>query len=648
MKTLLVTFSIVLLWPLTANCQTTECSNMSFTFPFSQGDAKWKEFKTSRDRIAALQIPENTLASISTEDLLFICFDYPYLSDVFAFDNMESGVKSVASKFNGLREFMLRQDQTEVLEKVFQRISTEHLFLGRSSGQEIGHNSLRISVLSYLLGRSEVLDRMIVSKKKNLLQLTQANIDTIFHYPDYTTSFGLSALKRLKHLLNESPERQIYGDYESVTRYTPNGSSVLAWKLFRNELSQTDKDYLEEQAETNYNAHAVSEATKTYNCHGFAWHMTAGGDSVWIGLTPNSYTDENIYWTDGSYVEVPESLATRVSYYESDSTNHSAIRITNNLYLSKWGLGPLMEHVPDGCPYYSSMPKKFYSAPVLSGPSTICSSSTGTYTVSGLPNVFTVNWYFSDGFGPTPPTIQSSGHSCTVVNNITKTYMGTLNAAIYYNSTLIRTLKKENIMVYSGFYGLYGLVGAVNQEIYPGTPIWVTKGSNVCLKSPNMIHKSVSYSVTTPSSWNYYGDTGTLFVKYPNVSTNNPLYINIQNDPNYPNCDNSYQLVILPNNILPGYSLGIVIGDNGQITVSLVENENTDKLKSVVGFDTEKTPKTSNWTLESYNANTGKKVFGKEISGTTYSIDTTGWVSGIYVIKAVVGEEVLSEKIMLK
>lgn len=88
----------------TANCKTSDDVNTSFKFPFSQGDTKWKEFKTPKERIAALQIPDNSLSLISTEDLLFICLDFPYLSDVFAFDDMDIGLKAVASKFNGLPE----------------------------------------------------------------------------------------------------------------------------------------------------------------------------------------------------------------------------------------------------------------------------------------------------------------------------------------------------------------------------------------------------------------------------------------------------------------------------------------------------------------------------------------------------------------
>lgn len=156
MKTIILALTLAV-YSFTANCKTSDNEKAPFRFPFTQVDAKWKEFKTPQDRIAALQIPNNMLASITTEDILLICLDFPYLSDIFAFDDMDIGLKVVASKFNGFQEFLTRHDQIEAMEKVFQRISSENLYLNSNSDIEIGNNSIRIRILSYLLGRPEIL-----------------------------------------------------------------------------------------------------------------------------------------------------------------------------------------------------------------------------------------------------------------------------------------------------------------------------------------------------------------------------------------------------------------------------------------------------------------------------------------------------------
>ena len=440
MKTIVFAFALAMC-AFTANCKTSDDVNTPFKYPFSQGDAKWKEFKTPQERIAALQIPDNSLSLISTEDLLLICLDFPYLSDVFAFDDMDIGIKAVASKFNGLQEFLTRQDQIEVMKKIFQRISSDGLYLTINSDVEIGNNSTRICVLSYLLGCPEILNKTTNFQKKNLIQITQSNIDKVSQDSIYSQTLAYSALKILKQLLNGSPKTQ-YGDYISVTRYTPNGSPVLAWRLFQNELSVYDKIAYADYVVNNYGATIVSEATKTYNCHAYAWHMTEDGDTVWIGLT--SLTDENIYWEDSSYIEVPESLATKVSYYESSDGNHSAVRISNNLYRSKWGSLPLVEHAPNTCPYNTSMPKKYYvRTPYISGPSTICGASTNTYMINYPISGCTVTWNTDNNNF----SISSSSNQCFVTYTGTPQYsVANLTANIKWNGTTIKTLTKRIVM----------------------------------------------------------------------------------------------------------------------------------------------------------------------------------------------------------
>ncbi len=125
-----------------------------------------------------------------------------------------------------------------------------------------------------------------------------------------------------------------------VTRYTPEGSSVTAYNQIP-EMTSGDKNDWSDYVETNYpNATELNapSATTSYNCHAYAWHVSEGGDKVWIGYYQNEQDHEDIYWTDGSYIRLnSESGADKISYYED---NHSAIQTsTQGTYKSKWGGG---------------------------------------------------------------------------------------------------------------------------------------------------------------------------------------------------------------------------------------------------------------------------------------------------------------------
>jgi hypothetical protein len=54
------------------------------------------------------------------------------------------------------------------------------------------------------------------------------------------------------------------------------------------------------------------------------------------------------------------------------------------------------------------------------------------------------------------------------------------------------------------------------------------------------------------------------------------------------------------------------------------------------------------WTLETYNAATGRKVYSVTVEGSKYTIDTTDWKPGVYIVKASDGKKEWSEKVVVK
>ncbi len=65
--------------------------------------------------VAACQIPEDILSSLSTKDLLETCLGYPLLSDVFLLDNIANGVSKITESFNGLAALFDRKDRNKVI-----------------------------------------------------------------------------------------------------------------------------------------------------------------------------------------------------------------------------------------------------------------------------------------------------------------------------------------------------------------------------------------------------------------------------------------------------------------------------------------------------------------------------------------------------
>ncbi|MBN1181938.1 MAG: hypothetical protein JXB49_06595, partial [Bacteroidales bacterium] len=140
--------------------------------------------------------------------------------------------------------------------------------------------------------------------------------------------------------------------YVPIDIYTPIGNEPVpdTWEFTGTDYSYSlfERIALSKKLKDDYGGAELLEVpTKKYNCHSYAWHVSEGGNKVWIGLSTS--TAEDIYWTDESYIEVSsESLATKVSY---ENGNHSAITTnTSGWFKSKWGDGPLVYHKWDNVP----------------------------------------------------------------------------------------------------------------------------------------------------------------------------------------------------------------------------------------------------------------------------------------------------------
>lgn len=154
------------------------------------------------------------------------------------------------------------------------------------------------------------------------------------------------------------------------------------------------------------NAERVAPASRTYNCHCYAWHKSDGGDSYWVNqLNINYQSNLSKYWSGASptYQTTSSSKATKVFYPYGD---HSAKIITPSLYESKWGNWPRYRHAPTDCPY-NSTELRYYGIPV-NGNSLICSSSScSILNISGA----SYNWTYDN------VTIGGSGYQVSVYRN---------------------------------------------------------------------------------------------------------------------------------------------------------------------------------------------------------------------------------------
>lgn len=245
-------------------------------------------------------------------------------------------------------------------------------------------------------------------------------------------------------------------------------------------------------------------------------------------------------------------------------------------------------------------------------------TSSNTYYISNLKSTHSVTWFITDSIynqNCLQQNTPSVNQCCITKHNSHQMENATLVARIWYGSTLLKTLTKT-ISAYPNFYGTYNGL----PFNYP-TTLYVQQSSSGTIYSPYLKGAIVFLTGNiTPTSWSHNTTTGYLNISFP--STNGNIIIRIS-------CSNEEE-----------YNIPIIIGKNLQNLFIEVHDGQMDVILGEL--------RESSWTLEIYKSSTGEKVFTQDIRGHSYSVNTSGWPSGVYIVRASIGNEVLSDKIVIK
>ena len=145
-----------------------------YTYPLKAGTDEWRSLSV-QERHERLQLSDNLLGSMRTEDLIEVCLEYPFAIDFFAFDDFQTGLMALYNEFNGFRELLSRDDLVEPF-LLFLDVNWQkaELMKGRES-LEIGMYTLLSVVFKYMLAQDAVINQMSRSQIRRMLDTCMRN-----------------------------------------------------------------------------------------------------------------------------------------------------------------------------------------------------------------------------------------------------------------------------------------------------------------------------------------------------------------------------------------------------------------------------------------------------------------------------------------
>lgn len=175
-----------------SNITPTPYSNISdaYDFPIKPGTDAWRALPSRVERGNACQIPESLLHNMSTEGLVETVMNYPFLSDIMAYDSPWLGMQGISAQFNGITELLKRKDAGTVLLNKYMAMDAAI----QDNFTDIWNNYINSTCINFLLVQDPVLSNMTSTQLRDLVQRELANaqaeenLSVVYNYCSLSTS----------------------------------------------------------------------------------------------------------------------------------------------------------------------------------------------------------------------------------------------------------------------------------------------------------------------------------------------------------------------------------------------------------------------------------------------------------------------------
>ncbi|MBQ3246167.1 MAG: hypothetical protein IJB06_05570 [Bacteroidales bacterium] len=312
----------------------------------------WTRIETLEDRFAACSVSQERLDSMTTEALGKSILNYPLNYLVFVYNDPMYAIDLIIKNSAVHRELLSRDDAAETMVDLYTKTTLDK---NNVKSSVYGSDSVVLSYtntifLDYFMASGFVNSLDNIEVKQELTKSVKNKLSMRLQESDKFSSLSINPLLSINKV--ESLDIDTKSTKATTTRsiYTYFGQELIGYVF--DEATPYELDQMTIAATTYYpDAIIRGPATRRYNCHSYAWHDSSTDNDVWLNATLDDFTTLQLskYWTKDLYISCTATEAEKVHYPSGD---HSAIKLSNGNYLSKWGQWPLMEHTLTYCPYY--------------------------------------------------------------------------------------------------------------------------------------------------------------------------------------------------------------------------------------------------------------------------------------------------------
>jgi hypothetical protein len=195
-------------------------------FPIKPGMEEWKRFTTHSQKTKVLQLPDSNLEIMSTAELLQACLSYPMAFEIMLYNTPQQGIEAVIRQFNGLQEFMKREDAATLLLRHYSGLNPKHLDDSWTLVKK-GRFSFKFRYIELLLAQDHLFTKLNPIERRQLLNESIRKFESKKKNPEVFGLLSLSfpTLLMAKVLEKDSPPafKQELAGNEKLSQFLKTG-----------------------------------------------------------------------------------------------------------------------------------------------------------------------------------------------------------------------------------------------------------------------------------------------------------------------------------------------------------------------------------------------------------------------------------------
>jgi len=184
---------------------------------------------------------------MTTEALVKTCLNFPFLLDIYAFENTQEGFERIISGFNGINELYSRDDVATVLLVLYKKIKNEHFrkpeLLNTKYKDRRGKFVIELDYIESFIAQDAVLSKLTKAEKKQLAEeCIQKHDEKCKNNDLYGIDNIHSTVLILGRLLQIEDEFNIKDDKLKTTDFIKKGKLEKIGSF--NEIMENAKNYV--------------------------------------------------------------------------------------------------------------------------------------------------------------------------------------------------------------------------------------------------------------------------------------------------------------------------------------------------------------------------------------------------------------------